>query len=449
MTTTQSFWNSDRVQAVSMLVVCLLLGGCSGLPGPDGTEAAILDKAAAMPGLTPIQGTQVKTAARNGLLINPSVRQSASLISASADQVRVQRAALFPGLSLAGGGGMGTASSGNPAVQLTGSQLLFDGGNSERVVKLADFDLQINYIAFQKAVDDTLVEIIKAYDAVQMQRELLDVYKKQLKALTELDTLVAQRSANGASSTSDHLETRKRLQSAAFLVNDTELALGEAQDRLTLLSGQQQGGRVKLSSKGCKAIGETDNLRMARLAESRAQLELERAEKAIMPRIGLRPVIGGELGINKLPIGVSVDVQSDVLQGGAYTAKANAARNQLAGTQAKLAAVRLEDSLVERGLLRSLAAADRKTDMLKREIELLKETRVLYRSQYFDMGTRRLSELLDNEEEYYTRQAELVQLRSDISLSQAQCAVRSRTLRNELGLDGNSIYGFPLSPDLI
>lgn len=426
-----------------------MLGGCTGLPGPTGTEAEIIKKATAMPALTPADGVQVKTIARNGLLISPSIRQSASLISASADQVRVQRAALFPGLSVAAGGGLGRTSVGTPAMQLTGSQLLFDGGNSERVVKLADFDLQINYIAFQKAVDDALVDLLKAYDNVQMQRELLEVYKKQLKALTELDALVAKRSTSGASSTTDHLDTRKRLQSAAFLVHDTELALGEAQDRLILLSGQPQGGRLNLTAKSCKANGETDDLRIARLSQARAQLELVRAEKAIIPRVGLSPFVGGELGINRLPIGVNLDIQSDLLQGGAYTAKANAARNQLAATEAKLAAVRLEDSLGERGLLRSLAAADRKTDMLKREIELLKKTRVLYRSQYFDMGTRRLSELLDNEEEYYTRQAELVQLHSAISLNQAQCAVRSRTLRQELDLEGHSIYGFPLSSGLI
>lgn len=447
MNTFRSLWKGLHVAPV--LAVCFALGGCVGLLGPDGTEKAIIEKAATMPALTPAEGAQVKSVARNGLFINPSVRHAASLISASADQVRVQRAALFPGLSLAGGGGLGTASAGAPAVQMAGSQLLFDGGNSQRVVQLADFDLQINYINFQKSVDDALVEIVKAYDAVQMQRELLDVYKKQLKAATELDALVANRSRDGAASVSDHLETRKRLQSAAFLVNDAALALGEAQDRLTLLSGQARGGRVKLAARSCKARGETDELRIARMSQARARLELERAERAISPRIALRPILGGELGVNKLPFGVNIDVQSDLLQGGAFTAKANVARNTLAATEAKLAAVRLEDSLGERGLLRALAASDRKTDMLKRQIQLLEKTRGLYRSQYFDMGTRRISELLDNEEEYYSRQAELIQLRSEIALNQAKCAVRSRTLRQEFELEGNSIYGFPLSPDLI
>ncbi|MEN5279387.1 TolC family protein [Brucella sp. TWI432] len=436
-------------QAAMFITSGILLSGCVGLPAADGTEAIIIEKASVMPALTPVKGAKIDAVARNGLLINPSVREAASVISASADQVRVQRAALFPGLSVAAGAGVGSGSTGKPGVDLTGSQLLFDGGNSKRAVKLADFDLQINYIAFQKTVDDSLLEILKIYADVQMKSELLDVYKSQLKALTELDKLVAERATNGAVSSSDHLETRKRVQSAAFLANDTQLELGEARDRLTLLTGTPQGGRVVISTQSCKGRGETDDMRMIRLSQARAQVALEKAEKEVTPRIALQPVVGGELGVNKLPLGLNVDVRSDFLQGGALTARANVARNNLAGTEAKLAFVQLQDNLKETALARSLAAGEMKSTMLKKQIELLKKTRVLYREQYFDMGTRQLSDLLDNEEEYYGRQAELAKLRTEMSLTQVQCAIRNRSLREELKINGNSIHGYPLSSELI
>ncbi|PZR75135.1 MAG: hypothetical protein DI537_45325 [Stutzerimonas stutzeri] len=163
----------------------------------------------------------------------------------------------------------------------------------------------------------------------------------------------------------------------------------------------------------------------------------------------LKPVVGGEIGINKLPVGLNLDVQSDILQGGALTAKANIARNQLGAAEAKVGIVKLEDSVTERGFRRILAAGDQKTTMLGKQIELLSQTRKLYRSQYFDMGTRRISELLDNEEEYYTRQAELAALRSDLATARINCAIRSRVLRRQLDLEGNVVYGFPLAPDLI
>lgn len=431
------------------LATCISLAGCAGLPEPDGSEAEIIRKAEGLPALAPAEGQDVKSATRNGLLRSPSVREAASLVSASADEVRVQRAALFPGLSLSLGGGTGRASDGDPVAELKGSQLLFDGGNSQRAVKVADFDLQISYIAFQKAVDDAVLNLLQAYDAVQMQSELLTIYRKQLAALRELESLVAARAENGAVSSTDLLETRKRLQSAAFLVNDTELALGEAQDRLILLSGQSKGGYIRLPPPTCKVRGETDSLRIARLELARAQLVLDRAENARTPRVSLQPLVRGELGTNRFPVGVNLDVQSDLLQGGALTARVNAARNNLSAAEAKLAVIRLEDSLTERGLTRSLAAGNRKTDMLNRQIALLTDTRALYRNQYFDMGTRQLSELLDNEEEYYGRQAELVELRSELAKNRFECALRGRVLRRELELENSSIYGFPLTPDSI
>ena len=261
---------------------------------------------------------------------------------------------------------------------------------------------------------------------------------------------MAARAESGAVSSSDLLEARKRVQSAAFLVNDTELALAEARDRLTLLSGQSQGGRIRIAPASCKANGNTDSLYMAQLELGRAGIALETAEKAALtPRVVLKPVIGGELGISNIPVGVNVDIQSDFLQGGALTAKANVARNRLAAAQAKLGIVKLEDGIAEHGMVRSLAAGERKTTMLEQQISLLTETRELYRSQYFDMGTRRLSELLDNEEEYYSRQSELVLLRSELATTRLDCAVRSRVLRRELGLEGHSIYGFPLGPEVV
>lgn len=432
----------------SALIACILLAGCAGLPEPDGIEAAIIERSRGLAPLALAQGSDSRSTTRNGLLRSPSVREAASRVSASADEVRVKRAALFPGLGLSLGGGAGAAGSGDPALQLEASQLLFDSGNSKRTVEVADFDLEINYIAFQKAVDDAALELLKAYDDVQTRGELLDVYRKQMTALRELEALVSARAERGAVASTDLLESRKRLQSATFLVNDAELALAEAQDRLILLSGQPQGGRVQIGSDSCKLRGESDDLRMARLERARAELALEKAEHARAPRVLLKPLMRSEIGSSRLPVGLNLDIQSDLLQGGALSARENAERNSLTAAEARLDVVRLEDDLAERALLRSLAAGDRKTQMLNRQIGLLSETRALYRSQYFDMGTRQLSELLDNEEEYYARQAELAELRAELAATRLDCAARSRILRRELGLEGNSLYGFPLSTDL-
>lgn len=428
---------------------CALLAGCAALPEPDGTEAAIIARAETLSPLTPTDATDMKGVAHNGLVSNPSVQEAASLVSASADEVRVQRAKLFPSLSLSAGAGQGDASRGDPLVELTGGQLLYDGGNSQRVIKIADYDLQIDYIAFQQAVDDAVLEVLKAYDEARMLDELLTVYEKQFAALSELETLVEARTDNGAVARTDILEARKSVQSAAFLVSDTRLALAEARDRLVLLGGPPEGGRVTVAPESCDAQGETDDMRLAQLKLARAEMALEKAMGDLTPRVSLEPVLRGELGTNALPVGVNLNIQSDFLQGGALTARANAARKSFGAAKARLDAVLLEERINERGLSRSISANEEKSLMLKQQIQLLADTRELFRSQYFNMGTRRLSELLDNEEEYYSRQAELVQLRSELVADRLDCAVRSRELRRLLDLESHQIYGFPLSTDMI
>ena len=435
--------NAGR-RGLALALLSLSLAGCATLPAPDGMEAALIERAEGLAQLAPAEGRDAKSAARNGLLRNPAVREAASRVSASADEVRIQRAVLFPALGLTAGGGIGSAGKGKPVAELSGSQLLFDGGKSKRAVRIADFDMQISYVGFQKEVDEALIALLETYDDVQTQSDLLGVYRKQFEALRALEDLVAARAASGAVSSTDVLETRRRLQSAAFLVNDTELALAETRDRLTLLSGQSRGGNIDIVAPSCKPTGATDDVLLARLELGRAQLDAEQAQNAMTPRVVLKPVVRGEIGTDRLPVGLNLDVQSDLLKGGALGARVRAAGNTLAAAQARVEAVVLEGSIEERALLRSLAAGKQKRALLHHQIALLSETRDLYRSQYLDLGTRQLSELLDNEEEYYTRKAELVQLRAELFRSQLQCARRSGHLRSTLELEGTRLYGYPL-----
>lgn len=423
----------------------VLLAGCD-LPAADGTEATLAARAAELPALTPATGRDAASVVRNGLLLHPTVREAASRISASADEVRVQRAALFPSLGLSLAGGHGAASKGEPALELTGKQLIVDFGDTKRAVTAADLDVQINYIAFQQAVDRATVEVLTAFDDVRKYSRLLEVRRQQLTAMRELQELVAERIAAGAAPAPDLLETRKRLQAAEFEVHDTDLALAEARDRLTRLSGQGRGGALPALRGNCTAPAGADDLRIARLQLAKSELDLERAERARLPRINLAPIARARDG-EGVKLGLNLGVDSDLLAGGAHTARANAARNRREAAQAGTDAASRNAGLDERALQRQIAGSSRRLEMLRRQIELLAETRTLYRSQYLDLGTRQISELLDNEEEFYNRRAELVEAESALGTSRLECAVRDGSLRRAAGLAGSSIHGYPLASD--
>ncbi|MCX7566527.1 TolC family protein [Sulfitobacter sp. F26169L] len=437
-------WPS-RGYVIGLTLGLAFLAGCS-LPEPDGSEAAIAAKAEGLPTLTPAEGRSPETVSRNALLLSPSVREAASRVSASADEVRVQRAVIFPSLGLSINGGVGDAGEEDTNIDLEGRQLILDFGKTKRAVTAADLDLQINYITFQQSVDTAIFEVLEAYDAVSKNVQILDVRRKQLAAMRNLQKMVSDRHNIGAAPSSDVLETRKRLQAAEFLVHDTELLLAEGRDRLARLSGQSRGGRLPALKVGtCSSAENSDELRKARLELAKAQLDLASAERARLPRAYIEPLARHKAGTGGISVGMNVGIDSDLLQGGALTARANAARNKSAGAQAGVSAARRDIALDVGQLKREIAAAGKKSSMLQRQISLLVQTRSLYRSQYFDLGTREVSELLDNEEEYYNRKAELIELNSELGLNRVECAIRQQTLRNAVGVAGSKIYGYPLA----
>lgn len=436
---------SSRTYVLSATLGLTVLAGCS-LPEPDGTEAAIAAQADGLAPLTQGKGRSVQTVSRNALLLSPTVREAASRIAASADEVRVQRAVLFPSLGLSIGGGVGTDEFDDTNIDLNGSQLILDFGKTKRAVTAADLDLQIDYVTFQQSVDTALFDVLEAYDAVLRYVNLLEVRRTQLSAMRELQRLVADRNRIGAAPLSDVLETRKRLLAAEFLVHDNELLLAEARDRLTRLSGQARGGQVPALKVGtCSSAENPDELRKARLELAKAQLNLESAEKARLPRAYLEPRARHTVGTGGVSLGVNVGVDSDLLQGGALTARANAARNNQVGAEAAVIAAQRDIALDAGQLKREITAAGQRRSMLNRQISLLVETRSVYRSQYFDLGTREVSELLDNEEEFYNRKAELAELASELNNNRVECAIRQQTLRGPVGVSKSSIYGYPLT----
>jgi len=438
--------NSRLLKATTALLGFALLAGCA-LPEADGLEAQIDVAVAGMPDLRLGKGRDIASVARNGLLLDPEVRSAASKIKASADEVRVQRAALFPSLGLTVGGGVGSDDD-DEAILLNGEQLLLDFGKTRRAVTIADLDMQINYIAFQQGVDDALVDVLTAYDTVRMYVLLLDVRRKQLAAMRDLEVLVNERITAGATTASDSLEIRKRILAAEFLVHDTEFALAEARDRLSRLSGQPRGGRLPSLRSSCTSPNESDDLRIARLELARSNLVLEAAEKARVPRVVVSPIAKQEIG-HSTDFGINVRLNSDLLEGGALSARVNAAQNARDAAIADEAATQRDEALDDRALQREISSGEQKVKMLDRQIALLAETRKLYRSQYVDLGTRQVTDLLDNEEEYYNRQAEKIEVRSSLSVHHVECAVRDRSLRKALGLNGSNLYGYPLTPDAI
>ncbi|MBU2982000.1 TolC family protein [Lentibacter algarum] len=436
--------NSKRF---ALLVAVSIMGGCASGP-PSETVSRIADRGATLQQLTPGPGGTAPSVTRSAILMDSEVREQASLTEVSVDQIAIERAALFPSVSFGLTGGEGSASVGDSTLELSGNQTILDFGGTRRAIEAADIQLQIQYMTFQSSVDNAIVSSLLTYRRIQALEDGLAIQRAKLSALRSLQDLIDVRLEIGATGSSDALETRNRVERAEFDVLDAELELSEERDRLFRLTGQRQGGFIPNFPEICSpAGGETDDLKIAQLKVIEARLSLEEAERARFPRISLNPLGRVTAGSNGVTTGMNVSVSAPILEGGAVEARENAARNRYAGAEAAVETEERNAILDATSLQRDLSVLREKQVMLQRQIGLLEETRELYRSQYINLGTRVITDLLDMEESVYDRQAELNEVKYDLQKSLVQCAARSDTLRQHLGITAFQIYGYPLTSD--
>lgn len=420
------------------------LAACS-LPTPDGLEAELLEAAAARAPIAEVSGSNANAVVLRGLTLSPEVRAAAAEVDADADQIRIERAAYFSRIGVSLGGGVGDASE-DFGVELRASQIVTDGGRTTRAVSVADIVMQISVFAFWDAVDTSIIDALTAYDEVYTQSRLLGLRREQLTTLQDLERRIAERVESGASPRSDIVETGITVSAARFDVVDVELRLGEARDRLAKLTGQLQGGAIPtLEVTGCIAETTPHEVQVASLELDKAVLELRDAEAARLPSVVIEPLVRRGEGDGGLRGGLDVSVNSDFLQGGALSAAVDAAEDRRAAAAADLAAIEREETLEAQTRLRETAVTERRTKLLEEQIALLDEARGLYRNQYLDLGTRSLNELLDNEEEFYDRQAELLETRAELRRDRLNCVAREDRLASIFDLDTYEIYGLPVS----
>lgn len=430
-----------------LMVAALVLAACAQGPSSE-TAAKIQTKGSSLPTLTAEGSTEAQSVARSVLLLAPSVREGAGLTQASADQIAIERAVLFPSLGIGITGGTGSASRGDASAQLSGEQLIFDFGSTKRAVSAADLNLQIQYLELQKTIDAVVLDGIVTHREIAMYGALLKVRRDQATVMGDLYKLISERRDIGAAAAPDLLETRNRIERAEYDLLNTELESDELKDKLQRIAGSAKGGALPRFAGQCSApAGGSDDAKIAQIELAKAALNLESAQKSHLPRISLNPLALTPLGGGNVSTGVDLNVDSSLFDGGAKRSRENAARNRQQSATAALEAARRNEALDDAKFRRQTSSLQRKISMLERQIGVAGQTRDLYRSQYFELGTREVIDVLDAEETVFDRRVELIEAEFQLDALRAECAARSKTLRDTLNLSAYQIYGYPLTAD--
>lgn len=445
-------------------LVVMLLGGCAGKPAPDPLSTASVPLDTTRPaGSTEAIGSD--TAPASAALLNgpvtfeaavqravswhPAIAETMSRLRQQEASVREAEAAYLPTL----GWGIDSAYDNEPGggyrplVNLTGSQMIYDFGKVSGEVDVAQAGVEERRTRVLAAIDSLARET--AYAAIEIKRaeSLRSVAEDQLADTQDILELVAARTEKGANTRSDLLQAESRVDAAEATLLETEAQLRRSKAILAALLGAE--GDVDLAGaipswldKTCLQ-SEPEWSSMPAIMQARAeqeaaeaQLGLSRAEA--LPTLSLDGQVGTDitaLGSEEPEYSIGLNISGNLYNGNASAARKDAAIHALAASKANIARTRVE-------IRRSLLEASSQVDSLKKlaislgeRIDTMSQTRKLYETQYIDLGTRTLLDLLNSAQELHAVRLDLRNVRHDIHTLSVDCLFNLGTIRDAFSLN--------------
>lgn len=382
---------------------------------------------------------QLFDAVRSALNEHPAIVESLSRLDAQQEQVSVARAGYWPQLRTGiNSGYRHTTGRSEEALSVSASQMLYDFGKVSSAVDAATRGVDREQASVLLAAEDLIRETSKAFIEARRYEVLLELAGEHIDAIAELEALAAKRSTLGAATASDQMQAKSRRESARA----TQLQMQAQRDQwhraLENLIGSQQPLTLDDSwpepLEGlCPRLPENFDsaprivLAEAERAEAEAAIRQARAE--MRPTLSLNADFEHYLnraneGLQRLDdqeFVVSLNLTSNLFQGGALRARSRAAEHALYSATAARDRALLELSRLYRetrdrslSLTSSLALQDERHDSIVK-------TQKLYRHQYLSLGTRTLLDILNTEQEIFQTQVDKQNTLFDLRSLQIDC----------------------------
>ncbi|MCO7517340.1 TolC family outer membrane protein [Pseudomonas guariconensis] len=399
---------------------------------------------------------------------HPAIAESIGQLYQQHDNVTIARAGYYPQIRGGFNSGYDSGLTGNGQSQtftLSVSQMLYDFGKVDSAVDSAVARVNGQQAAVLLAIDQVARDTAFAMIELQRYQALLDISRAQVKGLTAIAELAQQRSDMGASTRSDMIQARSRVEAAIA----TQLQYTALYKRWRTALGNLLGTQAPVSvstampaalRQSCQGIDADQVLTpslliaQAQQADAQAQIALARAEG--LPTVSLDPSLTQYLdsndengtvgGRDRTRYGIFINVEVPLYQGGAITARKSAAAQALRAAEAANDAARLA---VRQGLLEArdqTSSLEQRLSTLDFRERSISETRDLYRQQYLELGTRPLLDLLNAEQEIHQAAMDRANTRADLHRLEIECLYNSSALRTAFNLDSSTIQGVEIRP---
>lgn len=449
-----------------VVVLAASLSACASRPAPKNIDPIKVSSVQASPKLPLVKTTipepasgplTVQSAVQRAVRWHPSVAEAVARLRQQRESIREAKAGYLPRLNWGIDSAYDAQDDNNyrPMLNVSGSQTIYDFGKVDGRIKLANAGVQGREAKILIAVDDIAHETATALIEVKRHRLLLKVAEDQIKDVKSTEALVRKRTETGASTQSDQLQATARVQAAEATAFQMQSDLRRWEAILAVMTGMQ--GTPSLDDKrpafidnACSA-GEPVWERVPVIMEARAtqntataQLRLSRAEG--LPSLELEGRVGSDLSHigSKPEMRIGFNVTGSLYNGGVSEARRNAANHSIAASEAVIATARVDvnRSLMEAsGQIASLTGLKKTLDKTQ---GVMRQTRNLYRSQYLELGTRTLLDLLNADQEYHAARFQSVNIDHDLQKLGVDCIYNSGRVREVFGLEGHKMQDVTL-----
>jgi outer membrane protein, adhesin transport system len=441
-----------------------LAAGCAGKPQLDTTTTASVPveqraEQTAERTITRSDGPLTfEGAVQQAVAWHPAVTESISRLQQQGANVAEARSGYMPRINW----GLDSAydSEGDrgyrPLLSVSGSQMIYDFGKVRSKVQIAEIGVVGWRAQVLSAVDELARDTAHAFIEVRRAEALRKVARDQIADTTEILELVQARTDSGASTRSDQLQAQSRVQAAEATLEEIEAQLSRWQGVLAAATGRSaavvpQGEFPAWLNSAC-ARGQPEWSAMPAILQAEAEQEAARLQVDLSRSESFPTVsLDGRAGSDVFRIGsvepeyrVGLNVSGSLYNGGENAARRDAAIFAQAASEAVTARVRLD---VQRNLaeatsqissLRQLQAS------LSAREGVMRETRQLYQTQYIELGTRSLLDVVNAAQELHGARLDRANIEHDLHRLNTDCTFNAGRMRNAFSLEGALVQGMRL-----
>lgn len=400
----------------------------------------------------------LETAVRKAVEWHPAVTETVGRLRQQTESVNEARAGYLPSVSWGLDSSYNTYRSDrySPDLSLNVSQMLYDFGKVDNKIKIATAGIAGRKSQVLMAVDDLAREAAYSVIEIQRNRALRGVARDQINDTKAIVQLVKSRTDKGASTRSDLLQAEARVQAAEATLLEIDGQLSRWEAVLANVSGIS--GRIDVSNKMpgwlSKSCGSTqlDWSRVPAVMQAEAdreaaaaQINLAKAEG--LPTLSLDAGVGvdvSEIGSPDPDYTIGLKVTGSLYNGGATSARRNMAVQALGASQAAEARARVD---ILRNLTESSSQISSKESLsrsLSTRQSTMRQTRDLYRTQYVELGTRSLLDLLNADQELHSARFDISNIQYDLHRLNIDCTFSAGRMREAFSLEGQTVQGISL-----